>query len=191
MEKKLQISAGECSEVFMRESSEAFAGNPANKGKSSENDLQEEFARLVREHKSTIYTVCYMFSKNNDEVNDLFQEILVNLWRGFPKFEGRSDIRTWFYRVSLNTCITIDRKKKRSKSVPLSMNINLYEDNDADTKQVKMLYDRINKLGPFDRAIVLLWLEGIPYDEIGEIVGISVKNVSVKLVRIREQLKRM
>ena len=93
--------------------------------------------------------------------------------------------------MSLNTCISIDRKKKRSKSVPLSMNINLYEDNDADTKQVKMLYDRINKLGPFDRAIVLLWLEGIPYDEIGEIVGISVKNVSVKLVRIREQLKRM
>ena len=145
-------------------------------GKSSEKDLETEFARLVREHKSTIYTVCY---------------ILVNLWRGFPKFEGRSDIRTWFYRVSLNTCITIDRKKKRNKSVPLSMNINLYEDNDADTKQVKMLYDRINKLGSFDRAIVLLWLEGISYDEIGEIVGISAKNVSVKLVRIREQLKKM
>lgn len=158
---------------------------------SSERDLEKEFARLVREHKSTIYTVCYMFSKDNDEVSDLFQEILVNLWRGFPKFEDRSDIRTWFYRVSLNTCITIDRKKKRNKSVPLSMSINLYEDNDADTKQVKMLYDRINKLGPFDRAIVLLWLEGIPYDEIGEIVGISAKNVSVKLVRIREQLKKM
>ena len=177
MEKKQQISAGN--------SAKAFGGN------TSDGNLQEEFARLVREHKSTIYTVCYMFSKDNDEVNDLFQEILVNLWRGFSKFEGRSDIRTWFYRVSLNTCISIDRKKKRSKSVPLSMNINLYEDNDADTKQVKMLYDRINKLGPFDRAIVLLWLEGIPYDEIGEIVGISAKNVSVKLVRIREQLKKM
>ena len=177
MEKKQQISAGNSAKAFG--------------GKTSDGNLQEEFARLVREHKSTIYTVCYMFSKDNDEVNDLFQEILVNLWRGFSKFEGRSDIRTWFYRVSLNTCISIDRKKKRSKSVPLSMNINLYEDNDADTKQVKMLYDRINKLGPFDRAIVLLWLEGIPYDEIGEIVGISAKNVSVKLVRIREQLKKM
>lgn len=158
---------------------------------SAESSRKQEFARLVTEHKSTIYTVCYMFSKDSDEVNDLFQEILVNLWRGFSKFEGRSDIRTWFYRVSLNTCITIDRKKKRTKAVPLSMNINLYEDNDADTKQVKMLYNRINKLGPFDRAIVLLWLEGIPYDEIGEIIGISAKNVSVKLVRIREKLKQM
>lgn len=156
-----------------------------------ENDMEREFSQLVRAHKSTIYTVCYMFSKDADEVNDLFQEILVNLWRGFDKFEGRSDIRTWFYRVSLNTCISIDRKKKRNKAIPLSMDINLYEDNDADTRQVKMLYDRISRLAPFDRAIVLLWLEGIAYDEIGQIVGISAKNVSVKLVRIREQLKKL
>ena len=153
--------------------------------------MEREFSQLVKAHKSTIYTVCYMFSKNADEVNDLFQEILVNLWRGFDKFEGRSDIRTWFYRVSLNTCISIDRKKKRNKAIPLSMDINLYEDNDADTRQVKMLYDRISRLAPFDRAIVLLWLEGIAYDEIGQIVGISAKNVSVKLVRIREQLKKL
>lgn len=156
-----------------------------------ENDMEREFSQLVRAHKSTIYTVCYMFSKDADEVNDLFQEILVNLWRGFDKFEGRSDIRTWFYRVSLNTCISIDRKKKRNKAIPLSMDINLYEDNDADTRQVKMLYDRISRLAPFDRAIVLLWLEGIAYDEIGQIVGISAKNVSVKLVRIRERLKKL
>lgn len=156
-----------------------------------ENDMEREFSQLVKAHKSTIYTVCYMFSKDADEVNDLFQEILVNLWRGFDKFEERSDIRTWFYRVSLNTCISIDRKKKRNKAIPLSMDINLYEDNDADTRQVKMLYDRISRLAPFDRAIVLLWLEGIAYDEIGQIVGISAKNVSVKLVRIREELKKL
>ena len=153
---------------------------------------EQQFANLVREHKATIYTVCYMFSKDNDEVSDLFQEILVKLWKGFSSFEGRSDIKTWVYRVSLNTCITIDRKKKRrAKNETLAMDINLYEDNDADTKQVKQIYERINKLGVFDRAIILLWLEGIPYDEIGEIVGISTKNVSVKLVRIREELKKI
>ena len=106
---------------------------------------EKEFARVVREQKSTIYTVCYMFSKDNDEVNDLFQEILINLWKGFDSFEGRSDIRTWVYRVALNTCITIDRKKKRrrDKEAKVEMDINLYEDNDADTKQVKKLYERI------------------------------------------------
>ena len=154
---------------------------------------EKEFAQVVREQKSTIYTVCYMFSKDNDEVNDLFQEILINLWKGFASFEGRSDIRTWVYRVALNTCITIDRKKKRrrDKEAKVEMDINLYEDNDADTKQVKKLYERINKLGVFDRAIVLLWLEGIAYDEIAAIVGITTSNVATRLFRIREQLKQM
>ena len=153
---------------------------------------EQLFSNLVCEHKSTIYTVCYMFSKDNDEVADLFQEILIKLWKGFQSFEGRSDIKTWVYRVSLNTCISLDRKKKRrKKSDSLAMDINLYDDNDSDTRQVKQLYERINRLGVFDRAIILLWLEGIPYDEIADIVGISTKNVSVKLYRIREQLKNM
>ena len=153
---------------------------------------EQLFSNLVREHKSTIYTVCYMFSKDNDEVADLLQEILIKLWKGFQSFEGRSDIKTWVYRVSLNTCISLDRKKKRrKKSDSLAMDINLYDDNDSDTRQVKQLYERINRLGVFDRAIILLWLEGIPYDEIADIVGISTKNVSVKLYRIREQLKNM
>ena len=75
--------------------------------------------------------------------------------------------------------------------LPLTMDINLFADSDDDTKQVQMLRNRINKLGPFDRAIVLLWLENLSYDEIGAIVGISAKNVSVRLVRIKDQLKNM
>jgi RNA polymerase sigma-70 factor (ECF subfamily) len=71
------------------------------------------------------------------------------------------------------------------------MDINLFEDSDDDTKQVQLLKNRINKLSPFDRAIVLLWLENLSYDEIGNIVGITAKNVSVRLVRIKEQLKNM
>ena len=152
---------------------------------------EQEFTSIVKEHKSTIYTVCYMFSKDADEVNDLFQEILLNMWKGFDGFQGRSNIKTWIYKVALNTCITIDRKKKKRNTAALSLDLNLYEDNDSDTKQIKLLYDRINKLGPFDRAIILLWLDNMPYDEIGAVVGISPKNVSVRLVRIKEQLKNM
>ena len=155
------------------------------------NALEQQFAQTVKEHKSTIYTVCYMFSQDADEVNDLFQEVLVNLWKGFSSFEHRSDIRTWIYRVALNTCISLDRKKCRAATVRVSMDINLFKDNDEDTQQVDMLHKRISKLQPFDRAIVLLWLENLPYEEIGQIVGISTKNVSVRLFRIREQLKNM
>ena len=78
--------------------------------------LERQFAQTVAEQKSTIYTVCYMFSQDADEVNDLFQEVLVNLWKGFECFEHRSDIKTWIYRVALNTCISVDRKKKRRQS---------------------------------------------------------------------------
>ena len=154
--------------------------------------IERQFAQTVREHKSTIYTVCYMFSKDADEVSDLFQEVLVNLWKGFEGFEHRSDIKTWIYRVALNTCISLDRKKRRrSAEVRLTMDINLFEDRDEDTRQVDLLHKHISKLQPFDRAIVLLWLENLSYEEIGQIVGITAKNVSVRLFRIREQLKQM
>ena len=152
---------------------------------------EKEFEKIVKEHKNTIYTVCFMFSKDADEVNDLFQETLINLWLGFSNFKGESSIRTWIWRISLNTCISSERKKSKLHTVPLSMDINLYEDTDEDSRQIQMLYNRINRLKPFDRAIVLLWLDNLSYDEIAAIVGISVKNVSVRLVRIKEELKKM
>ena len=153
---------------------------------------EQEFANIVREHKSTIYTVCYMFSKNQDEVDDLFQEVLLNLWRGIEHFKGESKLATWIYRISLNTCISADRKKKKHATETLSQQAAIYAATDAAaTRQIQMLHKRVHRLRPFDRAIVLLWLEGLPYDEIGAITGISAKNVSVRLVRIREELKQM
>lgn len=153
---------------------------------------EREFETMIREHKGTIYTVCYMFSNDPDEVADLFQETLINLWRGSGTFRGDSGQGSWIWKVALNTCISSDRKKKRGpQTSPLSMDIDLFEDQDADTRQIGLLRSRIGKLGPFDRAIVLLWLENLSYEEIGQIVGISPKNVSVRLVRIKEQLKKM
>ncbi len=155
-------------------------------------DSEKEFTRIIRENKTTIYTVCYMFSKDKDEVEELFQEALIALWRGSESFRGESAIRSWIYRVSLNTCISAERKKRRrADSVRLDMNINLFSDTDEDSRQAQMLRERIGKLGVFDRAIILLWLENLSYEEIGAIVGITAKNVSVRLVRIREQLKNM
>ncbi|MCR4592768.1 MAG: sigma-70 family RNA polymerase sigma factor [Bacteroidaceae bacterium] len=152
---------------------------------------EQEFSRMVREHKSTIYTVCYMFSNDEDEVSDLFQETLINLWKGFDSFRHESKLSTWIYRVAMNTCISADRKKrKQGTKVPLSMNIDLYNDEDHETKQVRQLHERIQRLDLIDRALVMMWLEGMNYDEIADVIGISVKNVGVKLVRIKEKLKQ-
>ena len=156
-------------------------------------DLERDFEEIVKKNRGTIYTVCYMFSNDQDEVADMFQEVLINLWKSLPSFEGRCDVRSWIYRVSLNVCISLDHKKRRHKIVPLTMDINPYEEMESNqnSRQMDMLRRRIAKLGQFDRAIILLWLENMSYEEIAAIMGITVKNVSVRLYRIKEELKNM
>ena len=156
------------------------------------NDKEHQFELLVRQHKRTIYTVCYMFSHNKAEIDDLFQEILIRLWNGFDTYEGRSDARTWIYRVALNTAINQDKKERRRiETVPLTVDIDPYEADNPKTEQVRKLYDLISQLEFVDRSLVLLWLEGINYDEIGAIIGITPNNVGVRLGRIKEKLVKM
>lgn len=156
------------------------------------NDKEYKFELLVRQHKRTIYTVCYMFSTNKDEIDDLFQEILIRLWNGFDQYEGRSSAETWIYRVALNTAINQDKKeRRRPETVPLTVNIDPYEAENPQTQQIRVLYDRISRLDLIDRSLILLWLEGISYDEIGAIIGISSNNVGVKLARIKDKLVKM
>ena len=153
---------------------------------------EQEFSEFVHRHKSTIYTVCYMFSKDNDEVQDLFQDIPTNLWTGFDSFRGEAQQKSWVWRVALNTCISVERKKKkRPQLAQLSMDIDLYADDDNDILQVQALHKRINSLGLVDRAIILLWLEDMSYEEIGTIMGITPSHVGVKLFRIKERLKQI
>ncbi|MBR4882300.1 MAG: sigma-70 family RNA polymerase sigma factor [Bacteroidales bacterium] len=151
---------------------------------------EKEFEHLIKEHKRRIYTVCYMFSKDEDEISDLFQEILINIWRGIQNFQGEKYISTWIWKVSFNTCINASRKaKKENKRLPLDVDINLYEDMDTESMQIRQLHDKIGQLGYIDRSLVLLWLENLSYDEIGAILGITANNVAVKLLRIKEKMR--
>lgn len=157
------------------------------------NAKEQQFIDIIREHERTIYTICYMFSDDKDEVNDLYQDILVRLWKGFEDFKGKCSAKTWIYRVSLNYCINFSHSQKRKHCERLTPSADSHTDAGALEKklQIKQLYKRINTLGLVDRSVILLCLEGLSYDEIGEILGISVKNVSFKLVRIKEQLKKL
>ena len=155
-------------------------------------EKEKQFEELVRQYKRTIYSVCYMFSSDNEEVSDLFQEILIRLWKGFDTYEGRSDAKTWIYRVSLNTAINQDKKERRRiETVPLTVDIDPYEAADPSTHQVRELYDRISRLDLIDRSLILLWLEGVNYEEIGAIIGITPNNVGVRLGRIKDKLVKM
>ncbi|MBQ3751284.1 MAG: RNA polymerase sigma factor [Bacteroidales bacterium] len=153
------------------------------------NVREKQFEELVKQYKRTIYSVCYMFSRDKEEINDLFQEILVRLWLGFDQFEQRSSVNTWVYRIALNTAINSDKRaKRRPQTVPLSTDIDPYDPQDSSLEQVRQLYALINQLDVMDRGLVLLWLEGIGYDEIAAIMGITVANVGIKLHRIKEKL---
>jgi RNA polymerase sigma-70 factor (ECF subfamily) len=156
------------------------------------NDKEHQFELLVRQHKRTIYTVCYLFSHDKTEIDDLFQEILIRLWNGFDTYEGRSDAKTWIYRVSLNTAINQDKKERRRiETVPLTVDIDPYEADDPSSRQIRELYNRISRLDFIDRSLILLWLEGISYEDIGAIIGITPNNVGVRLLRIKDKLVKM
>ena len=146
---------------------------------------------MVKKYRKTIYTVCYFFSDNPTEVDDLFQEVLINLWKGYPRFRGESSIKTWIWRVSLNTCCSVERGKKRVLPTVPILESDILPESDEPGRQIKMLYERINKLELFDRAIILLWLESMSYDEIAAIVGLTTSAVTTRLFRIKEQLKSM
>lgn len=163
--------------------------------KSKDQPSQEEaFSRLVRQEKSTIYSVCMLFADERTDVDDLTQECLIRLWEGFADFEARSSVRTWLYRVCMNTCISYDRKRKHNSEHLVEFDPQFMQTTSEGAiveRQYQMLHERIRKLGPFDRALLLLWLEDLPYEEIGAIIGLSATNVGAKLTRIREQLKQM
>lgn len=144
---------------------------------------------MVRFEKATVYSVCLMFASCKADADDLFQEALINLWNGFSRFRGDSTQRTWVYRVTLNTCLSSDRKKKRRAAVVPDLRPSVFSDDDTVGRQTRLLHDRIRRLEPFDRAIVLLWLEDLPYEEIGAIVGLKARAVGMRLLRIREKLK--
>lgn len=154
-------------------------------------EIQKRFERLISEHKATIYSVCYMFADNTADTEDLFQDVLINLWQGFESFRGDCSERSWVYRVSLNACISYRRKKKKHSMAHLDIVPEMFDDATTEGRQNLMLHRRITRLEKFDRAIVLLWLEDMSYDEIGAIVGLTPKAVGVRLVRIKEKLKSL
>ena len=153
-------------------------------------DRQHQFTQLLKAHINTIYNVCYMFSDNKEEVEDLFFFFFIRIWQGYDGFRGEASVGSWIWRIAMNTCLNW-QKKSQHEHQALEMNIDLFAPDKEDLSQVRMLYDRIHQLGLFDRAIILLWLENMSYEEIAQITGITVQNVSVRLVRIKEALKKM
>lgn len=145
---------------------------------------------MVKAHNGIIYKVSSFYADKENVLDDLYQEVVLNLWKSFPNFRGESSYSTWIYRIALNTCISFFRKSSRKPMyVELSPDLKVsVEDNGFYKKE---LYELIDKLDKLERALILLYLEDRPQKEIAEIMGITPTNVSTKISRIKEKLKRM
>lgn len=158
--------------------------------------LEETFLELVRENDARLRRLCRLYASGAHAEEDLYQDILVQLWRSLPSFRGEARASTWLYRVALNTALMHRRTSRSRPEVPLESAhepraTDMPPDERVDARRRReRLYAAIARLGEVDRAIVMLHLEGHSHREIGEVLGISENNTGVKLHRIRKRLER-
>ena len=152
-------------------------------------DIEKDFMDMIQLNERIIYKVASFYADIDQSINDLYQEIIISLWKAYPSFRGESKLSTWIYRIALNTCITFFRRSKRKPQyVELVVDI---PDTPDNNDEIVELYKLINQLGKIERALVLLYLDEKSYKEIAEITGLTVTNISTKISRIKEKLKRM
>ena len=158
----------------------------------NQREIENAFVEKIHRHQGILHKICFVYSNCNADKEDLYQEIVLQLWKSYPSFRKESKFSTWMYRVALNTAITFNKKAAlfESNKAPLTSDIAIEEGIDYSA-DIKTLYKAISKLSKIEKAIILLWLEEKTYREISEIIGISEKNVSVKLVRSKRKLAKI
>ncbi len=150
------------------------------------------FVDLVFNNMDIIYKICSIYSHRNDK--DLHQDIIYQLWKSYPSYQKKAKFQTWMYKVALNTALLQLRGKKNAiTEIPKNEYIFFQEESDMSelSEKIKLLYFHISKLNEIEKAIIFLYLEQCSYQEISQITGLSEKNISVKLVRIRKKLRKM
>ncbi|TVQ85931.1 MAG: sigma-70 family RNA polymerase sigma factor [Bacteroidetes bacterium] len=155
---------------------------------------REKYISIVKDNQRLIYKVCLTYCNNSELRKDLEQEILVQLWKSLPRFDGRVKISTWIYRVALNTAFLFHRNESKHKENKVDMDNSVFfiaETTDASEldEKIEMLYRFIYNLDELDKALMMLYLEESKYKEIAEILGITETNVATKISRIKNKLK--
>jgi len=155
--------------------------------------LEKEFLQTINEHQGIILKVCRMYCIEKADAEDLFQEIVLQLWRAWPAFHGQAKVSTWMYRIALNTAITGLRKRSAKPAFrPLDFEQHNYAEpppQRMDLQYAPELQYAISRLNKFDRSLLLLYLEDKSYGEMAEILGLSTSNIGVKINRIKKKLK--
>lgn len=151
------------------------------------------FVTLIKENEGIIFKVANLYTSNKEDQQDLYQEIVYQLWKSFESFQGKSKISTWMFRVALNTAIRqLNKEKRMPKNDDLTkvLNLKMEQVDGVLEAQMQQMYEAIKTLNSIEKGIVLLYLEGKQYDEIAQITGFSASNIGTKLSRIKVKLKK-
>ncbi|GAA4373117.1 sigma-70 family RNA polymerase sigma factor [Hymenobacter koreensis] len=155
----------------------------------------QPFVALINEHQPLIRRVCRLYCQDADDRQDLFQEIVLQLWRAYPRYEPRAKVSTWLYRIALNVAISNLRQRTR-RPAPDRLDWHVLEMAQAaeagyEPSQIDELYRAIEKLSDVEKAFVLLYLEDRSYEEMADILGITQNNVRVKMHRVQDKLRTL
>lgn len=155
----------------------------------TEQQQQTVFDSWLKDHRALLYKVIRSYAFTQEDQDDLFQEITVQMWRSVPSFRGESAVTTWLYRIALNVAMKWNRKARRHDGhQSLDHEQHLIEMHQTKDERLEWLYDEIAKLDEVDRSLTLLLLDGFSYKEMAGIIGISETYVGVKINRIKKQL---
>lgn len=162
----------------------------------AQQDLQAQFLEVIREHSGIIHKVCRLYAQPGADSQDLYQDILLQLWRALPRYKGEAKLTTWMYRIALNTAISGLRRTQRDvTTTDLDLQaapVLTYDPPGLEQEeQLHRLYEAIGQLSEVERALVMLYLDERSYEEMEEVLGLSQGNLRVKMTRIKEKLRQL
>ena len=157
-------------------------------------DQETIFLNALEQNQEKIFRICSIYSKDDEDAKDLFQEVLVHVWRSMSTFKGKSEIGTWMFRVALNVCLRFksNHTKNQNRFIKVNSitiaNFGAEENNEVENEKLNSLRKCVKELNEGDKAIVALYLEGIAYREISSILGLTENHIAVKIKRIKSKL---
>lgn len=152
---------------------------------------ENRFKAIISRQNATISRICFSYSGSVAEFDDLRQDALINIWRGMQNFRGDSEEKTWIYRVTVNSCLSTIRKQSRHKHESLEGLYGLIESDDPEKEAIEQIHRVIGALNPQDKAIIMMWLDELKYEEIAEAMGLNRNTIATKIKRIKEKIIRL
>lgn len=152
--------------------------------------MKNDFEQIIKNNAAILHKLCRVYANDNSEYEELFQEMMIRIWKSLDNFRGESQLSTWLYRVCINTALNFRVKlKKEKRFVELAEDFpSQFKFEDEKDEQLKRLYAAIRELKPIDRAVVSLYLDEKSHDETAQILGISKTNVATKIMRLKQKL---